>query len=104
MTRSGDTADIVRPTFGGKTRVEAGLSPKASIIAEAVGSSRVQLRLPLSTLEQTERDLVLLETAVKESLATVRRSMRSKDVGALLAVRSVLEHTNRRLNVYHKGR
>lgn len=90
---------ILRPAFGARVISESQSGPVE--VGDAT-ASRVQVRLTLTSLAQAERDLTILSAAVAASLATVRRSMRSKDESVLSTVRANLEQANRHLNAYHK--
>lgn len=94
------TADVISlPRGHGRVPVKAATVVATSLIRDAIGEGRVQLRLVLDTPDQVERDLAMLADAVNQALVTVRLAVRTRDVAALTTVRALLEKANKRLNV-----
>jgi hypothetical protein len=69
-----------------------------AIIIAARGDRRVQVRVCLDTLEQTEKDLTILQNAVEKALTHVRSGRRRRDDTALAAVRQLLMAVNKMIN------
>ena len=71
----------------------------ADAVAFTTCSARVQVRMQLNSLVQTEKDLLILQAAVEKSLTHIRAGRRRHDDTALGAVRQLLTDTNKILNV-----
>lgn len=100
-----NTKAVARAVVARAKRVPAAAPTEdclAAIDRDIVGRSRAQLRIPLLDPVQVKRDLTLARASFDNALK-ILGNPDAKDRSVLIAIRSLLEGTNRTINAKWQG-